>query len=42
MGIEDYDLIMLYLDIIEAELDRIAKATGHITLKEFNELHRFN
>lgn len=39
MSIEDYDLIMWYLDIIEAELDIIAKATRHISFKEFNKVH---
>lgn len=35
MSNEKFKLIMSYLDIIEAELDKIAIATGHQTLAKW-------
>ena len=35
MDKKSYDEIMSYLDIIEAELDKVAKIVGHVSYKEF-------
>jgi hypothetical protein len=35
MCIEDFNKAMHYLDMIEVELDKIAVAFGHPTMKEF-------
>lgn len=35
MKIETYNTIMSVLDIMEAELDKIAKEIGHISYSEF-------
>jgi|TARA_R110002033_G_scaffold54_1_gene847 hypothetical protein len=35
MKIETYNKIMSCLDIIEAELDKVAKVVGHVSYKEF-------
>ena len=40
MKIETYNTIMALLDVMEAELDKIAEATGHISYKEFVEKNK--
>lgn len=35
MKIESYRKIMSYLDVIEAELNKVAKAVGHVSYEEF-------
>lgn len=35
MSKEKFNRVMGYLDIIEAEMDKIAVATGHPTFKEW-------
>jgi hypothetical protein len=35
MKINDFDKVMTYLDIIEVELNKIAKAFGHVSFNEF-------
>ncbi len=35
MKIETYNKIMALLDVLESELDKIAKEVGHISYKEF-------
>jgi hypothetical protein len=35
MNIEDFNKVMGYLDVIEVELNKIAKAFGHVTFNKF-------
>ncbi len=35
MTLSNYNKIVSYLDIIEIELNKIAKEVGHVTLDEF-------
>jgi hypothetical protein len=37
MSKEKYNLIMFYLDIIEAEWNKIAKELDHMSYEEFNK-----
>lgn len=38
MSKTNYDKIMSYLDIIEAELNKIAQCVGHVSYSEFTRL----
>jgi hypothetical protein len=35
MKVNDFNKVMGYLDIIEAELNKISKAFGHVSFDEF-------
>ena len=37
MSLKDYELAMFYIDKIEGELNKIAKATGHPSFEEYFE-----